>query len=371
MPAQNRCAILLLAFPALLAPALSGCGGTPPNQPEAVPTAEVTVALVVRADISRTFALTASVVAPPNRDIRISSLLPGRVTQVRVAEGEHVKAGEVLAKIEDRSYVDQLHQAEAGVAQAEASLQNAKLSLARNQSLVDRGIAARKDLDDARMQSSVAEASVQQAQGALSLARLQLQRATITSPLDGVVVKRFVGVGEQVDGTAAQPLVEVASLTEVELAVNLPAADLNFVRVGEDIPFTTPAVPGKTFAGRVVAISPAVDPATNAGLIRIRIANRSGDLRLGTFLNTRLPLETHASALLVPPQAIYRDQQEQAHVYRVTGSDAVAVPVRIGIETPEHVELLSGVQEGDVVILSGGYGLADKAKVQVKGPSAP
>ena len=364
--------VLFFAAPLLLSLMLTGCGQKEAEDEDQSPaaTAEVTLTRAVRGNISRTLSLTGSVMAPPNQDVRISAMVSGRVTELPVAEGDRIRSGELVAKIDDRPYQDQLSQVEAAETEAEANLENAKLSLDRNQNLVGRGIAARKDLEDARTQESVAEASVKQTKAALELARLQLQRTTSAAPFDGVVVKRFASVGEQVDGTAAQPLVEVAALGEVELAGNVPASDLGALHAGENVAFTSQTFPGKNFGGRVVAISPAVDPATNAGLVRIRISNPAGILRLGMALNAQVPLETHAKALVVPPEAIYRDQDGQAHVYRVTGQDSVAVPVRVGIETPEWVELLSGVSEGDTVILTGGYGLAEKSKVTVKAPPA-
>lgn len=360
---------------ALLPAALAGCGskssgdeGDTGGNANAV--AEVTVTRVTRADISRLLTLTGAIMATPNHDVRVSAQVAGRVAELKVAEGDAVKAGEIVARIDDRPYRDQLRQAEAASAQAAANLENAKLTLARNQNLVERGIAARKDLDDARTQAAVAQAAVQQSDAALALARLQIQRTEVASPLDGIVVKRFASVGEQVDGTAAQPLVEIAQLGEVELAGNVPATYLGSLHAGESIAFTTEAFPGRRFTGRVAAISPAVDPTTNAGLVRVRIANPGGTLRLGMFLSAQVALQTHAKALVVPPQAIYKDEAGELHVYRVTGTDSVSVPVKVGIETPEMVELLSGVQEGDQLILSGGYGLPDKAKVTVKGAPA-
>ncbi len=116
----------------------------------------------------------------------------------------------------------------------------------------------------------------------------------------------------------------------------------------------------------MVAISPAVDPSTNVGLVRIRIANGAGLLRLGMFLTAQVPLETHAQALVVPPQAVYRDQEGKPQVYRVQGENAEAVPVKLGLETQDRVELLAGVQAGDTLILTGGYGLGARSRIKVK-----
>ena len=365
--------VVHLAFLALGCVFLFACAKGPgaskgedaqPNPADIV--VEVTVTRVERADISSLLTVTGTIAALPNQDVRVSSLVPGRVASMRVAEGDRVRAGQVLAKIDDRPLRDQLHQAEAVVEQAKANLENAHLNRDRNANLFQRGIAARKDLEDARTQASVDEAAVRQAEAALALARLQLARTEVRSPLDGTVVKRRVSVGEQVDGTAAQPLFEVANVREVELFGNVPAPYLNKIRVGQTLRISTDAFSQKESLGRVVAISPAVDPATNVGLVRIRIANGAGLLRLGMFLSAAVPLETHVKALVVPPQAVYRDQSGQPRVYRVQGDSAAAVPVRLGLETQDRVELLSGVKDGDSIILSGGFGLPEHAKVKVK-----
>jgi RND family efflux transporter MFP subunit len=327
---------------------------------------EVSLVRVERGEISQALAVTGTIAALPNRDVKVSSLVPGRVAEMMVAEGDRIQEGQVLAKIEDRPFLDQIHQAEGAVEQAKANLENARLNRTRNETLFQRGVAAGKDLEDARTMVSVNEATLHQGEAALALARLQLSRTEVRSPLDGIVVKRLLSVGEQVDGTAAQPIFEVANTAQVELFGNVPAVYLEKMRPGQEFAITTDAAPGKEFMGRVVAISPAVDPSTNVGLVRIRMANPAGLLRLGMFLSAQAPLETHPNALVVPSQAVYRDDQGQPLVYRVRNDRAEATLVKLGIETQDRVELLSGVEAGDPVILSGGYGLESGAPVKVR-----
>jgi membrane fusion protein (multidrug efflux system) len=349
--------------------AFAGCSKMPAadsGSGESAAVVEVTLTKVTRADISQMITISGNIMALPNQDVKVSSLVAGRVADLPVAEGDHVTAGQVIAKIDDRPLRDQLQQAEAGVALAQANFDNAKLEHAREETLFARGISARKDLEDARTQEAVTQAALRQAEAAVSLARLQLSRAEVHAPIAGTVLKRFASVGEQVDGTAAQPLVEVAERGEVELFANVPAPYLARFRAGEALEVVSDAVPGKTFHGHVTAVSPSVDPTTNVGLVRVRLANEGGLLRLGMFLNAQVPLETHAKALIVPPQAIYKDQEGQVHVYRVEGDAATAVPVKLGIETADRDEIISGVNEGDTIILTGGYGLGDKTKIKVK-----
>jgi len=360
---------------AVFALAVAGCSNKlADNAGDASAKADVTLTRIVRSDISETLSLNGTAAAPPNDDVRVSALVPGRIAALTVAEGDSVETGQILAKLDDRPYRNQLQQTEAATQQAKANLDNARLTRTRNEDLFQRGIVARKDLEDARTQESVATAAMHQSEAALETARLQVARCDIASPINGVVAKRFVSVGEQVDGTAAQPIVEVANLREVEFLGNAPAMYLAKMHVGQPVEVTSETAPGKVFEGRVVAISPAVDPATGVGLVRIRVPNPSGLLRMGVFLNAQVAIDTHSHVLTVPPEAVYRDQGGQPRVFVVNQDSATAVPVKLGIQTKDRVELLgadsSGVKEGDSVILTGGYGLGDKARIRTKPQSS-
>ena len=358
------CWVVGFAIAALVVTA--GCSrSSAPDDTKGV-VAEVTVAKVERATISSALAVSGTINARPNQDVRISSLVPGRIAQMFVAEGDAVKKDQVLAKIDDKPYYNQLQQAEAAVQQARAQLENAHLARQREESLNDRGISARKDLEDARMQEKVGEAAVRQTEAALALARLQLSRTEVVAPLDGTVVKRLLSAGEAVDGTAAQPILQVANLSTVELFGNVPAEYLGRIRVGQKLEISTDAFPDAKWDGRVVAVSPAVDAATNMGLVRIELPNPAGRLRYGMYLAVQVPIETHADALVVPRKAVYRDEEGKTLVYKVKGDTVAAVPVTRGIETTDRAEVTGEVHSGDTVILDGGYGLPDGAHIKVR-----
>jgi RND family efflux transporter MFP subunit len=359
----------IVAITNLLLLSAVGCSHSSPKD-DAAPVVEVTITHVERSDISDTLTLSGMVIAPPNRDIRVSPLVAGRIAELSVAEGDRVEAGQVLARVDARPYQDQLTQAQAAEAQARASLENASLTYQRNQDLLQRGIAARKDVEDARTQESVARGALKQAEAAFALAERQVARTDVKSPLSGFVVKRFVNAGEQVDGTAAQPVVEVANLDTVELLVNVPALYLGKLRAGEPLTLSLDSFPDKAFSGRVVAIPAAVDPGSGSGAVRIALVNPGNVLRLGMFLKTELALETHRQALTIPVQALYHDEQNHSVVYRVDGQNATARPVKVGVTSAEKVEILDGVKTGDAIVLTGGYGLGDKVRIEVKGGDA-
>ncbi len=352
----------------LLSLGLAGCSkpGGDEDSAATTPVPEVTVAKVERAPITQSLIVSGNLAARPNRDAKVAALVPGRIARVLVVEGDRVKEGQSLAEIENTLLLEQARQAEAAVAQAKASVENARLAAQREENLIGRGISSRKEVEDARTQLAVNTATLNQAEAGLATAKAQLARATVRAPFDGTVVKRFAAAGEQVDGTAAQPVIEVAQIETLELMGTVPAARLAEIRSGEAFSFETNAAPDGKFTARVVSILPAVDPATNNGTVRIRVENSKQRLKLGQYLSIDLPLKQKGPRLLVPRQAIYPDESGEPHVYKVVGDEAVAEAVKVGVQSADKAEILEGVQEGDTVVVTGGYGLPEKAKVRVK-----
>jgi RND family efflux transporter MFP subunit len=349
---------------------MSGCGGKGTDEeetePAEVPTIVAETAPVTRKTIVDELVVRGTIVAVPNEDVKVSALVPGRVNAVTVAEGDSVRQGQVIAELERQPLEDQRRQAAAAVDQAKAQLENGRLALQRNQSLFERGIAAGKEVEDAKKDLASAQAALDTANAALSTAARNVERAAVRSPISGQVVKRMVSVGEQVDGTAAQPIAQIANLDRVELAANVPADYLSRVKVGLGATLKSDAYADRTFAGTILAIAPAVDAATNAALARIRAANPGHALKVGMFAEAHVAVAEHANVLVVPPSAIVRDQ-EGAAAYVLTGDTAQRTAVKIGLEQPDAVEILDGLSEGQTVLTSNVYGLGEKAKVTKPG----
>jgi membrane fusion protein (multidrug efflux system) len=340
------------------------------SKPPDLPTITADTAKVTRRTLVDDVIVRGAISAHPNEDVKVSALVAGRVNALPVAEGDTVRQGQVVAELDRQPLLDQRRQAAAAVDQARAQLENARLNLQRNEQLYQRGIAAGKEVEDARTALAAAQSALEQATAALNTADRNVERAAVRSPISGQVVKRMVSVGEQVDGTAAQPIVEIANLDRVELAANVPAEYLSRVMVNMKASIATDAYPDRTFAGTVIAIAPAVDPTTNAALTRIRIANPNRQLKVGVFAEARIALAEHANALVVPPSALVRNA-EGAAVYVVADDLAQRTDVKVGLEKPDAVEILSGVKEGDTVLTSSVYGLGEKAKLAKPEPEKP
>jgi RND family efflux transporter MFP subunit len=347
---------------AVLTPACSR-GATEGEAAAEVPTITADTGKVERKDVARVLTIRGTIAARPNEDVKISALVAGRVMAVSAAEGDAVQRGQVVAEIDPRPFEDQVRHAKAALSQATAALENARLNLPRTERLLERGIAAAKEVEDARTQLAAAQAGVEEASVALDTATLQLGRTRVASPISGIVVKRLVSVGEQVDGTAAQPILEIANLDEVELAANLPSEQLSQVRVGAVVSIVPDAYAGRQFPGTVLAIAPAIDATTNAALARIRVSNPERLLKIGMFAQARVIVEEHKGALVVPPPAVVRDESGKTAVYVVTGDVAERTPVDLGIETPDWTEVASGVSEGQTILVSAVHGLGDKVRL--------
>jgi RND family efflux transporter MFP subunit len=330
--------------------------------PVNVPTIVAETATVTRKTLVDEITARGAIATVPNKNVTVSALVAGRVTAVTVAEGDTVQVGQVIAQIDRQPLEDERRQAVAGVDQAKAELENARLNLHRNQHLFTRGIAAGKEVEDARKDVASAQAALQQANAALATAARNVDRAVILAPIAGQVVKRMVSAGEQVDGTAEQPIAEIANLDDVELAANVPAQYLSRLKVGLRATLMSDAYARRTFPGTIVGIAPIVDTATNSALARIRAPNPGHALKVGMFAEARIAVAEHANALVVPPSAIVRDQRGAA-AYVVSGGIARRTAVKVGLEKRDAVEILSGLAEGQTVLTSSVYGLGEQAKL--------
>jgi membrane fusion protein (multidrug efflux system) len=316
-----------------------GCGGKGGAEEEVaapeVPTISADTAKVTRQSIVNDLVIRGTITAAPNEDVKVSALVAGRVNSVTVAEGDTVKQGQVIAQLDRQPLEDQRRQAAAAVEQARAQVENARANLQRNQQLFGRGIASGKEVEDAKAQMAAAQSALDTANAAINTAERNVERASVRSPIAGQVVKRMVSVGEQVDGTAAQPIAQIANIDRVELAANVPSEHLRRIKVGQLATLATEGSDGKTFTGSVLAIAPAVDTTTNAGLVRIRVTNAEHALKVGMFAEAHVVLDRH-DGLVVPPPAVVRTT-ESTVVYVVTGDMAQRTPVKVGLEKPDAI----------------------------------
>jgi RND family efflux transporter MFP subunit len=254
-------------------------------------------------------------------------------------------------------------QAQAQKTQALAQLENARTRLGRAERLFKDGIAAKQEVDDARAALVAAESAVKQAEATGGIAGVQLDRATLRAPIDGVVAAILVPAGQPVDGNAT-PVIEVADTTVLDLRAPVSAARVGEIVTGQKAELEVEGV--GSVAGAVEAIAPLVDPATNTVVVRVRVPNAAGKLRGGMFARGAVVGAPH-DGFAVPRAALLPGDGGAANEVAVVGADGTVAhrAVALGGEAGDNVEVRSGLGGGEQIIVVGGYALPDGTKVEI------
>ena len=287
----------------------------------------------------------------------------GQVLEVKAELGQTVKKGQLLARIEANAQGDTVRSAQAAVHSARENLEVARLQAERTKALVEGGALAERDLETARSAAVAAEAQLSQARAQLASARTVLGNATVRSPMDGVVSKAPVHQGDVVAPGAE--LFTIIDPSSMRLEASVPSDDLSSVKVDTPVTFEVRGYPGQKFKGTIERVAPAADPATRQIPILVSIPNESGKLVAGLFAEGRLTGGTR-EALVVPAAAV-DTSQESPTVTRVKDGVVERVNVQLGASdsTEEVVEVISGLAEGDIVLLRNARGLPPGTHVEL------
>lgn len=333
---------------------------------------QVRCAAVQPITVADAIQLTGTISALPDRDAQVAAQVTGRILEVRVREGDVVKEGQVVARVDGGPLSDEASAARASLARTEAEAKNAEATAARVEHVFERGIAARQEVDDAQARAAAARASRDEAQATARRAERQVGRATVTSPLAGTVVKVMRRPGELVDGTPATPIVEIADPSRLELVADTTATDLVRARPGQPASIDIAALPGATWTGAVTAVSPAVDRATGLGVIRIGLQLTSAVRPpIGLLGTARVEIGTPRTAQGVPAGAL-RGSTGAAVEVILCGKDDVAHARVIergaaardrGAAAGPLVEA-KGLAAGDEVVVEPAIGVSDGEPIE-------
>lgn len=297
--------------------------------------------------------------------VDIAPRTAGRLLDVNVRLGDKVRRGQVLAKVEDREIVEQVRQAEASqevskatIRQREADLNVAKVNFDRSKNLFERQLLAKQALDDAESrylaalaQVDLARAQLTQNSARLEELRINLQNTSVVSPVDGFVGKRTVDPGAMVNTNTA--IASVVDISRLRLVANIVEKDLRMVGVGDEATVEVDAYPGEKFSGKIARVSPVLDPSTRTAAMEVEIPNGDGKLRPGMYARINLTVEEHDNALVIPKTAVI-DYSSQRGVWVPNDNDrAMFVPLKLGIENAEAVEVLDGLKEGGRFVNTG------------------
>lgn len=314
---------------------------------EAVP---VEVAAVAKRPIAASFSGTANLEAPG--EAQVVAKTSGVLLQLLAEEGDQVKAGQVLARIDPERPRLEMERARATVRKLENNYR-------RSQELLESKLVSAEASDQIRFDLEAARAAYQ-------LAQLELSYTNIVAPIDGVIAARAVKPGNLIQLNSS--LFRIVDTSRLEAVLNVPERDLATMKEGLAVRMTADAMPGEVFDGVIDRVSPVVD--AGSGTFRVVTAFPGGEgLRPGMFGRIEVVYDQRNDALTVPRSALLQDAGETA-VFTVRDSKAVRVPIEIGHLSGELAEVRKGLDEGDQVVTAGKVALRDGAAVEVLNPPA-
>jgi RND family efflux transporter MFP subunit len=305
--------------------------------------------------------VTGTVDPAPGADWTVTAPDKARVAEIRYATGDAVRRGAVVARFDAPPLRADLATRSSEASQAESRLENARRNSARLTTLLEKGIASRKEVDDARKELLDAEAAVRESGQTRSAAADLAARATPVAPFSGIVAERWHNPGDVIE--AGEHVLRLVDPGRLQVTAAVPVADAPRVVVGHAAQVRIPGREATEITGKVSGAPAFVDPATGTAAVRIAI---SGALPVGTPVEVAIVADERANVLIVPASAIAREENK-ASVF-VVGADGKAHrrQVVVGLASEDSVQIVSGVKEGEKVVVKGQDELPDGATVTVE-----
>lgn len=354
-----RAVSLLVGALSLLVAA--GCGkkdGSPKAGPGA---AAVTTAVVAGIDLPRIVEAVGTLQGW--EEVTVSAEVPGVVEKVLVDLGDAVQAGQPLVQISTKELGAAFERAEGALARAEAQGEEIARRRVRAEDLFKRGLISRQDAEGLESEDRAARAAVRERRGEMEIARVRLANATIMAPIGGLVRRRIVSAGEFIEDK--KPVMVLVSSHPLKLSVQIPERFAGEVRAGQQAEVSVEAFSGRTFAGRVTRVAPAVSVESRSFAVEAEIPNRGGALKAGSFAKAAIRTRMDRNVPVVPEAAVLT-QAGVSRVFVADGGNARARAVEIGRRIDGKIEIVKGVRPGESVLVSGHARLSDGDAIEEK-----
>jgi RND family efflux transporter MFP subunit len=353
---------LKLALPLVAVQAWACSSGGPEKKPRPPPL--VAVQAIASRDVP--VEVRAPVDLRPLLSADVGSKTLGYLDTVLVDRGDRVKKGQLLATVRPSDLPDQLAAARSSIAQIQAQAALAKANLDRDKELAPKGIVSQQELQQAQSQYDASQAALQAAQAQVGAVATRLGETRIESPIDGVVALRRLDPGALVGNQGSQnPILTVVRTDVLRVFVAVNERDAAGLSLDKQAHVELDALPGRSYAGKVVRVAPTFDPVTRTLEAEVQIANPEGELRPGMYGRGSVVIENHPNRPVAPVEAV--QISDGAHYVFVAEGDTVhRRKVEVGVDGDDWLEITSGLKAGDEVVVAGLESLSDGAKVRVQ-----
>ncbi|NIV94902.1 efflux RND transporter periplasmic adaptor subunit [candidate division KSB1 bacterium] len=302
----------------------------------------------------------------PMDQVRLSTKIMGWIEEIYFEEGAHVEKGATLVKLRSKEFEAKLAQAKAAISEAEANFKNVKTNLKRIKALYEKKAATQKELDDMQAAFASAQARKNAAEEMKKEVQEMLKYTTLTSPFDGVVTRKMMEVGDL--ASPGQPILEVENMNRVKIVAKVPESQVELLDTGMPVEVQVRAsrkgTNGKSLTNTIDQILPSADPMSRQFDVHVLIDNSERLIKTGMFARI-VAGKSGGSAILVPKTAIFRRGQLEG-LFTVDSENRAHLRwVRSGVEQDGLIEVLSGVNPGEQVVVEGASGLVDGKKVEV------
>jgi RND family efflux transporter MFP subunit len=307
-----------------------------------------------------------------NRYISIGVRVPGRIDAYEVQEGDFVRKGAVLVRLDNRDYLAALRKTEANLELAKANLILKHKQAERMRGLHERGLIATQNLDVAENELAVAQATVHQAEAEIVSARVNLDYTKLTAPTDGIVLAKLKEVGEiAVPGgfAGAGDLIRIANLNDLRGEVDINEVDFRRVNMGQQVEVVPDAYPDRKYKAQVVKIYPQAN--RQKGTIKVEVKLSGTDAYLRPDMSVRInflaaPSTDGTTPRVVAPKAAMRGEGTNAFVWTVRTEQVWRVSVSVGEDFGDTVQVTSGLDGGETLVVSDTAHLREGMRVTKK-----
>jgi len=315
----------------------------------------------------------------PQDVVSVTPQVSNRVTRIHADLGDTVQVGQLLAKIYDVPFRDAYQQAQAQFRQNQTSFNRDSTQFVRQEQLYESGSISSSEFEEARATFENSRAQLEAASASLTQSREDLENTEIRSPVNGVVLSRTIAEGDV--ATTGQAVFEVANLVGYETRLHLPMRDWESVNIGQPVELRLSSGEGLIARGTVSRISPQLSETTGLGEVVVSLTEVNPRLRQGMLAESRITLETRDNTIIIPRSALiervdtYIEPETNTVELRrsysafIAEGDSIArqKELTLGLEQGERVEVLSGIEEGQSLIITGQSGLREGARLRVAG----